>query len=111
MDTGVSVDKAAHLTNLKSKRSFFESCLHLSRAKKTKVTSVCGGATLAVLSSNLHEIVSTLDLANEVFDVCNSLLFATGDGFFAVRVVGIARSEMLLENVTNTDLGHFFELI
>ena len=107
MDTGVSVDKAAHLTNLKSKRSFFESCLHLSRAKKTKVTSVCGGTTLAVLSSDLHEIVSTLDLANEVFDVCNSLFFATGDGFFAVRVVGVARSEMLLENVTNADLGHF----
>ena len=90
MDSGVGVNKAAHLADLKGKRCLFKSCLHLPRAKKTKITSVCGRSTLAVLSCDLHKIVSTLNLSDEVFDVGNSLLLATGDWFLAVRVVRVA---------------------
>ena len=104
MDAGVSVDKSAHLADLKRERSLFESCLHLSGAKKAEVASVGGRSALAELRGNLHEVVSTLDLADEVLDVSDGLFLGAGDGLFAVGVVGVAGPEVLLQNVANADL-------
>ena len=74
IDFRVDIGKAAPLINLKGERCLFKSCLHLSRTKKkNKVISVCGKSTLTVLSYDLYEIVSTLELYNKIVYFSNSI--------------------------------------
>ena len=108
MDAGVGIDKARDLTDLKSEGRLFEGSLHLAGAEEAKVTAIGSRAALAVLLSDALEVLGAVDLRGEVLDVGNGLLLGPRDGLVAVRVHGVSRLSVLLQNVADADLGHLF---
>ena len=111
MDTRVGINTRAHATNLKSERRLFKSSLHLSGTELAEIATVGGRAALAELSSDSLEVLGVFDLANEVLDVLNGLLLGASDRLVAVGVVGVARPNMLLQNVATANGRHLFTSI
>ena len=100
----VSVHKTGHLTDLESKGRILEWLLHLAGTKEAKISAVGSRATLAALSGNLHEVISRLDRRSESLNIGDGLLLRASDRLVPMAVVWVARTCVLLQNVTNTDL-------
>ena len=104
MDARVSIDKIRNLTYLEGKGSLFKSGLHLPRTEHAEVASLCGRSALTKFFSESAEVFIVLDLIFKRGNVCNGLILRSGDHLVAVGVVGVARTNVLLKNVANTDL-------
>ena len=96
MNTRIGVSSCVHTSNIEVKGGLFESSLHLTRAKRSEISSFSGRRAFTFLLSKSCKIFHALDLADNLLDVVDGFLFGTGNRLCAVRIVRVTRSSVLL---------------
>ena len=104
MDAGVGVDEVGDLTDLEGVGGLLKSSLHLAGTEETQIASLGSRAALAVLLGQVLEVLNGLDLASELADVGDGLVFGTSHLFVAQSVEGVSRANVFLEEVEHADL-------
>lgn len=99
MDSRVSVGKAANGSNLKVESDILELFLHLSLREHTEIAVSGGRAAFGEFLGDSVPVFFSLDLFLEGGNVGDGFLLGAGDGLFTVGIVGVAGSNVLLQNM------------
>ena len=103
MNTGVSVYKITHLSDLECVGCIFECLLHLSRPKESEVTTFLTRSALTVLHRQFLKLSTRLNLLNKLLHTICCFLLSSCDCLASASDYWIPGASVLEQDVTSSD--------